>query len=106
MVSHNVGRPRGAAAPGVVHIDVAAPRRGEEAAFRDHSCKTHISRSLNAILQCFKPLCKRPSRRSLSYSFTHFHRKFQVLGVFSVSARLCLGSPDRVHDADCELFHM
>ena len=32
------------APPGVVHIDVGAAWRGEEAAFRDSSCKTHTSR--------------------------------------------------------------
>ena len=39
-----------AAPPGVVHINAAAAWRGEEAAFRDLSCKTRISRSCWAFL--------------------------------------------------------
>ena len=56
--------------------------RNEEAAFRTTLAR-HTSRSFHATPHCFKPLCKRSSRRSLSCSFTHFHRSFsRFVGVF------------------------
>ena len=59
------------------------------------SCKTHISRSFHAIFSLSSfPFCRRASRI--------FHPSFfSGEGDFSVSARLCLGAPCRVHDADC-----
>ena len=40
---------------------------------------THVSQFPRHSPHCFKPLYKRSSRRSLSYSFTHFDRSFLVL---------------------------
>ena len=67
-----------------------------------------VPRGFHAIfLASSFPLCKRSPRRSLSYSFTHFHRSLLPFWEeFSVSARLCLGAPCRVHDADCDLYHL
>ena len=67
-----------AAAPGVVHINVAEPWRSEEAAFEVLFLQdTHTSRGFldNFSLGSF-PVCRRISRRSLSYSFTHFQSQF------------------------------
>ena len=87
-----------AAPPGVVHINAAAAWRGEEAEFRDLSCKTRISRS------CWAILLSVASHSAIDLQspffvvqFHAFPSQFPVFlgGVFgdvSVLALLCLGA--------------
>ena len=81
-----------AAAPGVVHIDLAAASRDEEAAFGDHSRKTRICRTgtffglFQATLQTiFTP-----------FFVAQFHALRSQFLVFCGSFRcllVCLGAP-------------
>ena len=68
-----------AAAPGVVHIDVGALWRDDEAALQNHS-DTHFSEFQRHFSLSSCPLCRRTSRRSLSYS--NFLGIFRCLLVF------------------------
>ena len=86
-----------AAPPGVVHIDVAAAWRSEEAAFQDFSGKTHISLSFWTMLNVvpFRSandlhaiLCRTASR----IPFSVCRVLGSCLGYVSVLARLCLGT--------------
>ena len=64
----------------MVHINVAESWRSEEAAFEVLFLQdTHTSRGFhdNFSLRS-SALCRRTSRRSLSYSFTHFPHSFRV----------------------------
>ena len=84
-----------AAVPGVVHVDVEAPWRSEEAASGVFFLQdTHFSRFPRHVSLSSFPHDKRSSRRSLSYSSTHFDRTFPVFAVL----------PCHVQDADCVFF--
>ena len=84
-----------AAAPGVVHIGVAVPWQSEEAFGVLFLQDTHFSRLPRHFSLRSFPFCRRTSRRSLSYSLTHFHHSFsfcfgEVCGVCSFVSRCSL----------------
>ena len=70
-----------AAAPGVVHIDVGAPWRSEEAEFRTSHAR-HTFLAVSAVL------CRAVSRNTIEVSFF-----FEFSGVCSLVSRCTLSCP-------------
>ena len=89
----------------------------KEAAFRDLSCKTHISRSFGAILLLVSFCSADDVHAVLRRTVLHIVVAISVCGrdvsvtfrclLVCVSMLLVGMSPrESIHDADCELFHL